>query len=311
MNKRHAYLIMAHNEFDVLIELLIDLDDERNDIYLHIDKKVESFQEEKIQKSVARGNLYLIERKFVNWGGYSQIDCELRLLENALKNSNYSYYHLLTGVSFPIKSQNYIHNFFIRNSGKQFVGFDRSKDYGDRLRYVHLFNEIGKADSGYKIILYGVRSKFIKFQKLIGYRRIQTKGVTIKKGLVYWSITQEAAKYLVDNKKKIKDLCRYSVCGDEMFVQTLLTNSEFSNSLYQGKDELGSCLRVVKPSISYGEGKYIDWNGEVVHIAKEGDENVIAESDIDYLLRSDGLFALKFGGENTLKTIKKIKLSRI
>ena len=37
---RHAFLIMAHHQFDFLKELLLALDDERNDIYLHIDQKV-------------------------------------------------------------------------------------------------------------------------------------------------------------------------------------------------------------------------------------------------------------------------------
>lgn len=311
MNKRHAYLIMAHNEFDILLELLKDIDDKRNDIYLHIDKKVASFPEEQIRKSVMKGSLYIIERMAVNWGGYSQIECELRLLENALKNTDYSYYHLMTGVTYPIKSQDYIHEFFMRNDGTQFIGFDRNKDYSHRLKYVHIFNEIGKADTDFKKVLYGIRSKLIKLQKIVGYERNQTKGLVIQKGLVYWSITQEAANFLIENAKFIKELCKHSVCGDEIFVQTLLANSKFCNSLYQGKDELESCLRVVKPSLSYGEGRYINWMGEVEQNNKKEHENVIVESDVDYLLKSNGMFALKFGGENAFATFRKIKLNRI
>lgn len=37
---KHAYLIIAHNEFDLLQKLISVLDDERNDIFIHIDKKV-------------------------------------------------------------------------------------------------------------------------------------------------------------------------------------------------------------------------------------------------------------------------------
>ena len=36
---KHAILIMAHNQFDILEKLLIMLDHERNDIYIHIDRK--------------------------------------------------------------------------------------------------------------------------------------------------------------------------------------------------------------------------------------------------------------------------------
>ena len=36
---------MAHHRFDVLEELVKDIDDERNDIFLHIDKKTKKFDE--------------------------------------------------------------------------------------------------------------------------------------------------------------------------------------------------------------------------------------------------------------------------
>ena len=37
---KHAYLILAHNEFWLLQTLIGCLDDPRNDIYVHIDQKV-------------------------------------------------------------------------------------------------------------------------------------------------------------------------------------------------------------------------------------------------------------------------------
>ena len=52
MNKKHAYLIMAHNDFQILIEILKELDHERNDIFLHIDKKTLEFPEQKIKNAV-------------------------------------------------------------------------------------------------------------------------------------------------------------------------------------------------------------------------------------------------------------------
>lgn len=38
-NDRHAYLIMAHNNWSILSKLLSLLDDDRNDLFLHIDAK--------------------------------------------------------------------------------------------------------------------------------------------------------------------------------------------------------------------------------------------------------------------------------
>lgn len=39
MEGKHAYLIMAHAEPELLTVLLSMLDDSRNDIFLHVDKK--------------------------------------------------------------------------------------------------------------------------------------------------------------------------------------------------------------------------------------------------------------------------------
>ena len=39
---KHAYLILAHNEFVILERLIQSIDDERNDIYIHFDGKLEN-----------------------------------------------------------------------------------------------------------------------------------------------------------------------------------------------------------------------------------------------------------------------------
>ena len=39
---KHAYLIIAHHEFDILSKLVQAIDDERNDIFIHFDKKIKN-----------------------------------------------------------------------------------------------------------------------------------------------------------------------------------------------------------------------------------------------------------------------------
>ena len=70
---RHAYLIMAHSHFDFLKELLLCLDDRRNDIYLHIDLKAGSFDFAGFSQLLSQSGLFFTERLSVSWGGYSQI----------------------------------------------------------------------------------------------------------------------------------------------------------------------------------------------------------------------------------------------
>ena len=54
---KHAYLIIAHNEFNILEKTIELLDDERNDIYLHIDKKVKNFDFDKFKNIAKKSNI--------------------------------------------------------------------------------------------------------------------------------------------------------------------------------------------------------------------------------------------------------------
>ena len=119
---KHAYLIMAHNDFGILEKLLKLLDDPRNDIYLHIDKKVKKFNFANFQKLLTKSKLYFVDRLDVRWGDFSQVQCELKLLKAAI-GGEYQYYHLLSGVDLPLKSNDEIHTFFGKHQGKQFVHF--------------------------------------------------------------------------------------------------------------------------------------------------------------------------------------------
>ena len=109
-NHRHAYLIMAHNEWELLNTLLSLIDDERNDIFLHIDKKVKNMPnlyQPKFSK------LYLTPKRYdVRWGDVGQVHSEMHLFKTAKEHGPYQYYHKLSGVDLPIKTQDYIHHFF-------------------------------------------------------------------------------------------------------------------------------------------------------------------------------------------------------
>ena len=109
----HAYLIMAHNNFYNLEKLLLLLDDKRNDLYVHIDRKVKNFEFAYYHKLVKKSRLIFTDRIKVTWGDYSQIECELLLMKAAACEKKYEYLHLLSGTDLPIRSQNAIHDFFL------------------------------------------------------------------------------------------------------------------------------------------------------------------------------------------------------
>ena len=80
--KKHTYLIMAHNEFEVLKELLLGLDDDRNHIYIHFDKKVKEIPDLKLEKS----KLYILENRIdVRWGTFLRLKPSMHYLKKHVK----------------------------------------------------------------------------------------------------------------------------------------------------------------------------------------------------------------------------------
>ena len=73
LKERHAYLIMCHNNFKHLSRLVMALDDKRNDIYIHVDKRAVSCPFESIENSVRKAHLFWTKQQCVNWGGISDL----------------------------------------------------------------------------------------------------------------------------------------------------------------------------------------------------------------------------------------------
>lgn len=73
---RHAYLIMAHNQFDLLKKIISLLDFEGHDFYIHIDKKSVDFNLSDFEGAAKKSNIIFIDRRDTVWGGYSGIETE-------------------------------------------------------------------------------------------------------------------------------------------------------------------------------------------------------------------------------------------
>lgn len=79
---RHAYLIMAHDNFEQLIILLKLLDNENNDIFIHIDNKV-VFPQESFNDCCIKSKVFIYQDISVFWGTSSLMECEFSLLKKA------------------------------------------------------------------------------------------------------------------------------------------------------------------------------------------------------------------------------------
>ena len=102
MENKHAFLIIAHKNDDTFRTLLKLLDDSRNDIFIHMDKKTPGYDCGAIERSLVNSRVFHTVRTDVKWGGYSQINAELLLLKNATENGRYPFSWM--DCSVPFKS---------------------------------------------------------------------------------------------------------------------------------------------------------------------------------------------------------------
>lgn len=286
---RHAYLIMAHYQPELLGILLSCLDCYDNDIVVHIDCK-SKMESRDFENATKKCNLYFMERSNVTWGGYSQIDIELKLLEFALKLGKHDFYHLLTGSDLPLKPISKINAFFEENYGVNFINFSSDEyaksNYDKRLRYKHYFRE--KCVRGRKDF-YAVLNRIgIIIQKFMKKQIDKEEKEKFFLGSAYFDISEELAIYIIDRKVQIEKRYKKSSCCDEVFLQSIVWNSIFRNTLY-------------RPYLANGmqsNMRYIDF--------ENGAPRIIEEVDVDSAFASGMLFARKFDYEKNPGAIYKV-----
>jgi len=282
---KHAYLILFHNQQDVTNRLISAIDDSRNDIYIHVDRKVLQQPVFRVQ----RAHLYFVENRIdVRWGDVSVVEAELELMKAALQQrENYAYLHLISGVDMPLKSQDFIHSFFEQHKGKEFIGFsqyDYRREVERKVQRYHLFAKAFRWEPTFSgFIKRSLRYVAIKFQELLNLKR--NGHIEFKKGTQWVSITPSFASFLVDKEEDIKTIYRNTFCADEIYKQTLCWHSPFREKVYNPEAEALGCMRM----IGWEDGQLRDWE----------------EKDYERLIHSNFLFARKFNGDH-IKVVNDI-----
>ncbi len=270
---KHAFLILAHTEFGLLQTLIDCLDDARNDVYVHIDRKVAQLPKLHAERA---GLVLLDQRVDIRWGDYSMVEAEYALLETAASRSTYDYYHLLSGVDLPLRSQDAIHAFFDAHQGREFVGYlylEMTPDLVRRMQRWHLFpRHFSRKRNGYS----AVRALCLRMQELLGIKR--NRQVEFRKGAQWVSITDALVRYLLEQRSWAGKTFSHTFVPDECFVQTLVWNSPFREKLYDLQSEEKGNLRC----IGWCNDELYDWTA----------------ADYDRLLASGALFARKFNSQD-------------
>ena len=210
------------------------------------------------------------------------VEAEYLLFEEAYSNGGYSYYHLLSGVDFPLKSQDYIHSFFSHHNGKEFIGFSKAEqsELDKRVCYYHLFPKSYRFPNFPLKVIRGVALYLQIFLKL---RR--NTDLCVKKGSQWVSITENMVRELLEQKLFVLKRFRYTFCPDELFVQTVSWMSSIRERIFDIEDDGRGCMR----AIGWKNNQLLPWT----------------EDDYEYLISSERIFARKFSDEN-INVVKRI-----
>lgn len=294
MANRHAYLIIAHGDWYCLRALLACLDDKRNDIYLHVDAKAKDFAPSEF--STAKSRLFILENRLkVYWGHYSQIKVEMKLFEAAFRNDSYRYYHLLSGVDLPLKTQDEIHQFFRVHDGKEFIGYGSKQDYQAlrRVGHYNFFMKYDRSPNYYLSVLTAkLRQLFLSLCYRLSIDRRKKDESIVKLGYNWCSVTGDFVAYMLEHKKYIFRRYRYTQCADEVYKQTLCWNSPFGHRLYNMDD----------PQI--GSQRLIDWTR--TSAKGQSSPHIFTLEDEAMLLDSSLMFARKFSSSVSKELIDKL-----
>ena len=108
------YLILAHSHPDFVIRLIDALNEVQHTFVVHVDLKHPEIRE-KLTILIAisgRENVFIMEEEFscsVNWGGYSVVNATIQGMKYAWTlDRTFHYLQLLSGTSYPIKSNEMI-----------------------------------------------------------------------------------------------------------------------------------------------------------------------------------------------------------
>ena len=273
MELKHAYLIIAHGEWELLRTLVGCIDDGRNDIYVHIDAKAKTLPE----LSAEKAGLHILEdRVDVRWGDLSVVEAEYALFEAALANGPYAYYHLLSGADLPLKSQDYIHAFCDANQGREFIGYTLTSITPEIVRKAQCWHLFPRRFKSRNIAVKAFRAGFLRFQECLGIKR--NRNVDFKKGSQWVSVTDAMARLFLDNKDWTRKVFSHTFCSDEMVFQTLCWHSPLRKNIWCTDSDAEGCMR----AIGWKDGCLYDW----------------AADDFERLAESEALFARKFNSSD-------------
>jgi len=264
-----AHLILAHNGPKQLERLITRLSNPDSAVYIHLDKKTAIGPFEYLMNYP---NVYFIKKRVkVYWGAYNIVKATFNGFKEIIRHDKgYKFINLLSGQDYPLKSQQFIHDFLSQNPNTAFMN------------YLHF--EPDWLEASPRIKLYHFNSFTIKgrylLQKLVNkifpVRKFPNDHIPVGRSQ-WFTIPIECAEFILnywDKNPKLRMFIKFTWAPDEFIFQTILYNSRFKENMVNN------------------DLRYIDWSGGGVS------PKTLTVEDVPKLLASGKLFARKFNLNN-------------
>jgi len=258
--KRHAFLILAHDKPHQLQRLISALQHPSFDVHVHLDIEAEA------DFSGLTGMRSVDSKYDISWGGFAMVEATLFLLRRARDTADYHSYTLLSGTDYPVKSNTYIDQTLSATSATR-IDYWHDEDPSWYRRYKRYFFH----DWSYPVsrVLNGLSRRLARVLP----DRSLPEDIVPYFGSQWWTLNRdgvEAVFEFIDRRPDVVRFMRTVHIPDEMFFQTALVNAERE-------------VPLVREPL-----RYLDWS------ARQANPKVLSWEDLDMLQKSDCLFARKF-----------------
>ena len=196
----------------------------------------------------------------------------MELLKIASNQGPFHYYHLLSGQDLPIKSHDYIMEFF-KHEDRLFINHLSKEYHQNRTDKMYPLQEYIGRNTDASSLLYRSLQKHI-IDEAVKSDRGKVVDFTQLKCSNWFSIPEYAVRFLIENETYINYRYCDSLCADEIFLPTLFFESPYANK------------------ITNNNMRRIDWSTQ-----KYSRPDVITYSEVDKIIKTQSLFARKFDSD--------------
>lgn len=288
-----CYGMMLSSKKDQAKRLIDSLNVNENQLVILVDKKSESLYQDLYQVYSNDPHIYFIKDRFdVYWGGITTSIATVSLIKNTLQ-FDYDYFTMVSESCLPLYPDSEIKDFLSRHQGTEFI--DVRFDWTKRSRlYLNHDKPYTAWQRKHRNLL---ACSDVTLDTLFGWAIGKNKAFKSHKvptTLLWFSLTKECAKYMVDTieKENLIEKYRNTLIADEHIFAEVIYKSPYFDKLFVKGKRGGALL-------------YCDW-----YVLAAPKSLTMKDYDKIYNPKYPCLYARKFDMQTNPEVVNKIYENR-